>query len=263
MLTRAIVGVFYAVILFGAVYFGPWTSALLFLTMGVWGGLEFYRMVEIGGYHPAGRLGIVWIVALVLTGWQPPLLPLSTVLTAGLIGVLVYSLFQVDRPLNTWIVTAAGAVYLGLMCSQMLALRLLHNGMWWIYLGFFATWANDTMAYLTGVTLGRHKIWPRLSPKKSWEGTIGGWLAATLAGALTAWFSPLMISPLFGAAVGLGAGILALYGDLGISMIKRQVGVKDSGTLLPGHGGLLDRIDSILFVLPFIYQAVLLFGPHA
>ncbi|MEZ4610232.1 MAG: hypothetical protein R2838_08295 [Caldilineaceae bacterium] len=89
MLTRAIVGVFYAVILFGAVYFGPWTSALL-LDHGRLGWAGILSHGGNGGYHPAGRLGIVWIVALVLTGWQPPLLPLSTVLTAGLIGVLVW-----------------------------------------------------------------------------------------------------------------------------------------------------------------------------
>jgi phosphatidate cytidylyltransferase len=235
MLTRSIVGVLYAVILIGAVAAGAWTSALLILAMGVLGGLEFYRMAEAGGYRPAKWLGVLWIAALVLTGWQPPIVPLSTILTAGLIGILVYSLFQVDRPLNMWIVTSAGAVYLGLMTSQMLALRMMPNGMWLVFLGFFATWANDTFAYFTGVAIGRHKIWPRLSPKKSWEGTIGGCVAAA---------------------------VVAFFGDLGISMIKRQVGVKDSGSLLPGHGGVLDRIDSILFVLPFIYQAVLLFGPR-
>lgn len=262
MLTRAIVGVLYAVILIGAVIAGTWTSALLFLAMGVLGGVEFYRMAEAGGYRPATWLGVLWIAGLVLTGWQPQIVPLSTMLTVGLIGVLVYSLFQVDRPFNMWIVTSAGAVYLGMMTSQMLALRLLPNGMWLVFLGFFATWANDTFAYFTGVAIGRHKIWPRLSPKKSWEGTIGGCVAAAVVGGLTAGLSPLAISPFFGAVVGFGAGVIAFFGDLGISMIKRQVGVKDSGTLLPGHGGVLDRIDSILFVLPFIYQAVLLFGPR-
>jgi phosphatidate cytidylyltransferase len=105
-----------------------------------------------------------------------------------------------------------------------------------------------------GVTLGRHKLWPRLSPKKTWEGTIGGWIGAALIGGGLAWW--LLPEVHWWVGVGLGAigGILALFGDLSISMVKRQVGVKDSGKLFPGHGGMLDRLDSILFVLPFIYQ---------
>jgi phosphatidate cytidylyltransferase len=128
--------------------------------------------------------------------------------------------------------------------------------MWWLLMAILITWSNDTLAYFTGVTIGKHKLWPRLSPKKSWEGTVGGFLGAALAGGLVAMLSPLSIGFGLGALIGLIGGILALFGDLSISMVKRQVGVKDSGHLIPGHGGMLDRLDSVLFVVPFVYLVV-------
>jgi phosphatidate cytidylyltransferase len=148
------------------------------------------------------------------------------------------------------------AIYLGVTLGQVVSLRFLANGFWYVMFGLLVTWANDSAAYFVGVTLGRHKLWPRLSPKKTWEGTIGGFVAATAAGAWLAVVMPVGIGPIFGGVVGFIAGVLALFGDLSISMIKRQCGVKDSGTFFLGHGGLLDRMDSLLFTLPFIYQAL-------
>jgi phosphatidate cytidylyltransferase len=156
--------------------------------------------------------------------------------------------------------TAMGAIYIGVLMSQIVALRFWDNGLWYVLWGLLVTWANDTFAYFIGVTLGRHKLWPRLSPKKTWEGTVGGWLAAAVVGSWLAVAMPLPIGYIFGAIVGFLAGVLALFGDLAVSMMKRQVGIKDSGTLFPGHGGMLDRLDSLLFTLPFIYQMVFLFG---
>jgi phosphatidate cytidylyltransferase len=101
-------------------------------------------------------------------------------------------------------------------------------------------------------------MWPRLSPKKTWEGTIGGWIGAALTGALLAWLLPLGLAVWEGALIGLLGGVLGLAGDLSISMVKRQVGVKDSGRFFPGHGGMLDRLDSMSFVIPFVYQAAIL-----
>ena len=155
-------------------------------------------------------------------------------------------------------VTSVGAIYIGLMMGQALALRLLPDGLWWLLFGVLVTWMNDTAAYFTGSTLGRHKLWPRLSPKKSWEGTLGGWLGAALIGGALVEVMPVHTAFPLGATLGLACGILALFGDLSISMLKRQIGVKDTGNLFPGHGGMLDRLDSILFVLPFVYQIVLL-----
>ena len=139
------------------------------------------------------------------------------------------------------------------------------DGQWWLIFGFLVTWANDSVAYFVGTNLGRHKLWPRLSPKKTWEGTVGGWIGAAATGGLLIWFTPLGddVPVLFGVVVGLFCGVLGLFGDLSISMLKRQAGVKDSGVFFPGHGGMLDRLDSLLFVLPFVYQVLLLWQRFA
>ena len=151
------------------------------------------------------------------------------------------------------------AIYLGITLGQIVSLRFLPHGFSYVLFGFLVTWANDSAAFFIGVFFGKHKIFPRLSPKKTWEGTIGGVIGAGLAGAFLAYALPVQPGPVFGAFVGVIAGILAFFGDLSISMMKRQVGVKDSGTIFPGHGGMLDRLDSLLFTLPFIYQAMLFY----
>ncbi len=256
MAQRIIVAVIFIPILLGLIYLGGLWSVALFLTMGLLGAHEFYRMLSIGGYHPATWFGLVLTASLILHGWRPDLFPYELLLTAGLLILLIYTLFQVEQPLRMFLSTATVAVYMGIMTANIIALRLLPDGMWWLLMAFLITWSNDTLAYFTGSTIGKHKLWPRLSPKKSWEGTIGGFVGAALAGALVAMLSPLSISLGLGALIGLVGGLLALFGDLSISMVKRQVGVKDSGHLIPGHGGMLDRLDSVLFVVPFVYLVV-------
>lgn len=251
---------------------GLWSAALL-LGIAMIGGHEFYSLMRKGNFRPAYPLGMLWIMLLVIHPVRT-LLPgalstifeavtSNTILILGLIATLIYALFQTEQPLFTWFSTTIGALYIGLLSHQMLSLRLIENGLWWLLLGVFVTWANDSAAYFTGVSIGRYKLWPRLSPKKTWEGTIAGWLVAAFVGALFVFITPLLpfaapISPLKGALLGFVGGILALFGDLSISMLKRQIGVKDSGNIFPGHGGMLDRLDSPLFVLSFLYQYVLL-----
>jgi phosphatidate cytidylyltransferase len=242
--------------------------------------LEMFDMLRKGGYNPAIGIGLAWAVMLFLSGWDPQQVqqssiavtgwftgptvrlielvsfPTASVLIAGFIVTLTYSLFVIEKPINTWLATSMVAIYLGVTLGQVVSLRFLENGFWYVMFGLLVTWANDSAALFVGVSLGRHKLWPRLSPKKTWEGTIGGWIAAAAAGAFLAYALPVGIGPIFGAIVGFLAGILALFGDLSISMMKRQVGVKDTGTFFLGHGGLLDRMDSLLFTLPFIYQAL-------
>jgi phosphatidate cytidylyltransferase len=239
---------------------GVWAVAL-FLIIGINTGLEFYHLLQIGGYHPNRVLGLAWLTAMLFSYWQPHLLPLALVTMAGMIISLIAAMHETNAPMHTWMATAIGALYFGTMIGQGLALRQLPNGQWWLIFGLFVTWANDSAAYFVGVTWGRHKLWPRLSPKKTWEGTVAGWVAAGVVGAAWVAITPLAGSHtlLFGALLGGACGVLALFGDLAISTLKRQVGVKDSGHFLPGHGGFLDRMDSLLFVVPFVYQ-VILFG---
>ena len=256
MAQRIIVAVIFIPIMLGLIYLGGLWSVALFLVMGLLGAHEFYRMLAVGEYHPATWFGLVWTAALILHGWRPDLLPYELVITVGVLVVLTYTLFQSEQPLRMFLSTTTVAIYIGVMIANIIALRLLPDGMWWLLMAILITWSNDTLAYFTGVTIGKHKLWPRLSPKKSWEGTIGGFIGAALAGGLVAMLSSLTISFGLGALIGFAGGILALFGDLSISMVKRQVGVKDSGHLIPGHGGMLDRLDSVLFVVPFVYLVV-------
>jgi len=256
--TRIIVGLIALPFVLAPIWFGGVWCALLIVAITAVAGYEFYGLMEVGNYHPAAWLGLPWMVAVAAAGWQPGMPWLSTILTVGSILTLVSALFQTENPASTWMATSVGAIYIGLMLGQGLALRLQTNGLWWLLFAVLITWMNDTAAYFIGSTLGRHKLWPRLSPKKSWEGTIGGWLGAALVGGLLTLVMPLHLSFGFGAGLGFVCGILALLGDLSISMLKRQVGVKDTGAFFPGHGGMLDRLDSILFVLPFVYQVVIL-----
>ena len=280
MRTRIIAALIAIPIVLIPIYLGGIWGLALGIAITIVGSMEMFHMLRVGGYHPVPLIGVPWAVMLFMSGWdldqvqrssiavtgiltEPTVklvqffsYPTASVLIAGFIITLTYSLFVHDKPVNTWLATSMVAIYLGVTLGQVVSLRFLPNGFWYVLFGFLVSWANDSAAYFVGVTLGRHKLWPRLSPKKTWEGTIGGWVASTAAGAYLTWALPVGIGPLFGAVVGLIAGVLALFGDLSISMIKRQTGVKDSSTFFRGHGGLLDRMDSLLFTLPFIYQAL-------
>ena len=191
----------------------------------------------------------------------------SWLTTSGLIAALVIlsltdALFfeheQARVPLRVGL-AVLGAVYPGLLLSALVPLRGLPHGIGWIILALAVTWMNDTCGYFAGRAFGRHKLFPRVSPKKTWEGFAGG-LAASIGGAVVVklLFIPALAVPA-AAAVGAGAGLLGPLGDLSESMLKRAFGTKDSGRLLPGHGGMLDRIDSLFFTAPFVLLCARLF----
>lgn len=145
-----------------------------------------------------------------------------------------------------------GVVYPGLLLSALVRMRQLDHGEWWILLTLTVTWLNDTSAYFAGRAFGKRKLYPRISPSKTWEGAIGGALGS-IAGALIVQHFWLPQLPAWGAAlIGAGAAVLGPLGDLSESMLKRSFGAKDSGHLLPGHGGMLDRIDALIFNAPFV-----------
>ncbi|HTO98025.1 MAG TPA: phosphatidate cytidylyltransferase [Myxococcales bacterium] len=153
-----------------------------------------------------------------------------------------------------------GAAYPGLLLSALLPLRRFPQGEWWILLALAVTWLNDSFAYFTGRAFGRRKLYERISPSKTWEGALGG-LAGSILGAVVIACIWIPALPAWGAAlIGLGAAVLGPVGDLSESMLKRAFGAKDSGRLLPGHGGLLDRIDALLFNAPFVLLCARLIG---
>ncbi len=156
-----------------------------------------------------------------------------------------------------------GLFYVPVMLSYIYQCRVLEGGAYLVWLVFLCSWGCDTCAYLAGITLGKHKMAPILSPKKSVEGGIGGVLGAILLGALFGYVFRGQIpfaSPSFSCAVICGIGsVISMIGDLAASAIKRNHNVKDYGTLIPGHGGILDRFDSVIFTAPVIYYTVLYF----
>lgn len=173
------------------------------------------------------------------------------VLLAMAVHILAYERGR-DQAALDFAVTVAGIVYLGWLGSYLLDLRQLPQGGWWLMLILPIIWAGDTGAYSIGAFYGKHKMTPRLSPKKSWEGFFAGLFTSVIVGAFFAYaYSSLgpqplggLITPLQGGFLGLVIGALAPLGDLGESMLKRQGGLKDSSNIFPGHGGFFDRIDS-------------------
>lgn len=161
-----------------------------------------------------------------------------------------------------------GFFYVGVMLSYIYQVRSLDNGEILVWLIFIGAWGSDTFAYCTGMLIGKHKIAPKLSPKKSLEGCIGGVVGASLLGGLFAlvlrpWIHGIVNPPIVFAIIGGASSIISQVGDLAASAIKRNHDVKDYGTLIPGHGGVLDRFDSVIFTAPVVYYlAVMIIRYH-
>jgi len=152
--------------------------------------------------------------------------------------------------------TMFGVLYLGLTLGTLSMTRLLPLGEWLIFFLLLVTWASDTGAYLVGTLYGRHRLAPTISPKKTVEGLVGGLIAAIIAGYAARWWFLPELSGLDCLILATLLTITGLWGDLTESAMKRSVGMKDSGGILPGHGGMLDRLDSLLFTAPVFYYYV-------
>ncbi len=174
-----------------------------------------------------------------------------------------YHLIAYERGSNNsatdFAISLAGLAYLGILGPHLISLRLLPEGLWWFMLIMPVAWLADSGAFFIGSRFGKHRMAPRLSPKKSWEGYFGGIVTGILAGILFSYLwgfvSPAM-SICRGIIVGVVLSVFPTLGDLGESMLKRQFGVKDSGNLLPGHGGALDRVDSWIWAAAIGYYLV-------
>ena len=163
---------------------------------------------------------------------------------------------------------AYGVLYLGWPAVLLIWLRdgTEPGGLAWTVSAFIIAWASDIMAYLVGSLIGGKKLWPRFSPNKTWSGFIGGLAAGTAAGVLLATFLDMGIGPVCGAVLGLAAALATMAGDLWESALKRRYGVKDAGKLIPGHGGLLDRVDGLMFAVVVVACGrllVVMFGTGA
>ena len=150
-----------------------------------------------------------------------------------------------------------GIVYVGVMLSYIYQTRMLPGGQFHVWLIFLCSWGCDTFAYCTGMLIGKHRLAPVLSPKKSIEGAVGGVLGAAALGAVYAAF--IEEPPAAYAAICAVGAVASQIGDLAASAVKRQHGIKDYGKLIPGHGGILDRFDSVIVTAPMIYTLAVLF----
>jgi phosphatidate cytidylyltransferase len=228
---------------------GPFYFLLVSLII-LLSGVEFFELMRQGGYQPLPRVGIVLIAIFLLQAYHK-LNITHELFICALVVTLVIAVFQPREGwLVGWALTFVGALYVGGLGSYFIYMRDLPDGKAWGAMAALATWGMDTAAYTVGMRWGRHAFFPKISPKKTWEGAIGGFGMAVIA--------MLVLGTVYGLALihalalGVGIALAGTFGDLAESVIKRQVG-EDSGAMLPGHGGILDRIDSLLFVAPFVY----------
>ena len=273
---RTASAVVYALLFLGTLFSGRLTgntllgsllfaAFLLFVTVGC--SYEFFRMVGMQGARPARVLGYVYAIGLLLMIAVSPLLsPMSSFMVSASTIILFPCLFALaaivqlwghsEQPFREAAYTMVPLLYVAIPLALMLTLLSDHGAMV-VFLIIALVWINDSGAYIGGSLCGKHKMWVRHSPGKTWEGTAIG-VAVTIVLAV-------VVGPLLSdfawyhwMAIGVICSVVDTLGDLVESMLKRSVGMKDSGNIMPGHGGFLDRFDSMLIIMPFVYAYITL-----
>ncbi|MCA1763314.1 MAG: phosphatidate cytidylyltransferase [Cryomorphaceae bacterium] len=263
---RMSTGLIFLVVVIGCILINPYTLASLFYIVAILGMLEYYSLAKFGGQHPQSTLGVITGTVFYLT---IELVKLGYLPTAGValsipffIAIFIYELYRKrPDPFNNIAHTIIGIIYImaPLALLNVFTFEEIAKQYHEVVLGFFIMlWLNDTGAYVFGRLFGKHKLFPRISPNKTWEGAVGGALAA-LAGGVTiaAYFSEMSIFNWI--VLGLIIAVFASFGDLVESLLKRSLKVKDSSNLLPGHGGILDRFDGVLLASPMAFTYLMVF----
>lgn len=261
---RVITAVVLLPALVAAVWFDeplPWLSILA----AAWGALavfEFYKGAQAKGATPLTIAGLAWTVMLIISPHCPSAYAAPTLLTSAVVLLPIALLFRQRKEgaFLDWAWTVAGIMYIGWLLGHYVSLRELEHGREWVLFALVVTFASDTMAYFIGRAWGNHKMAPNISPKKSWEGAAGGLAGAVIAGVLLAMLPGLTLGYAAAALLALAISAFGQVGDLFESIYKRYTGIKDSGRWLPGHGGFLDRMDSVLFAGAVVYYYVILLG---
>lgn len=261
--TRTIWGFLFASVLTAAIICGPLSFALIFLILSVFALREFYTLCREGGYSPQVYPGLIAGALLFLLSYLTARQTINYKAFYSILPIIyafpVYELFRKKKdPIANLALTAFGLIYVTLPFSLLNFLAfsetdgLVRYHYELLISLFIFVWASDSGAYILGVRFGRHRLFERISPKKSWEGLFGGIFTSLIA----AWILTLIFPqypPHLLVIMAILVVIAGTVGDLVESMIKRSIGVKDSGKFMPGHGGLLDRFDSILLASPAIY----------
>jgi len=261
---RVITALWGILLLIAAVWFDkplPWFTILV----AIWGILavfEFYKLVTASKVSPLTYFGLIWTLLFILSPHfdYDTLTPL--LLTSAVILPLVWLLLrpQKEGAFASWAWTIAGILYVGWLLSYLVALRGMDDGRNWIFLVLFITFASDTSAFFAGRALGKHHLAPRVSPGKTWEGAIAGVVGAIIVSLLFTLRTPLQVPfDCWWQAIllGLMVSIFGQLGDLVESLFKRNMGVKESGRSIPGHGGFLDRMGSVAFAGIVVYYYVI------
>jgi phosphatidate cytidylyltransferase len=255
--TRVIVAAILLPVGLVIIYVGGWVlSAFVALIVGL-AAWEYCQIFRGSDYQPATAIAVAGAAALALgrawNGFDSAPLLISLILIISMsYHMLAYERGR-DQAGTDFAVTFSAAMYIGWLGAYLISIRDIPEGFWWLLLVLPTVWLADSGAYFIGRSFGRHKLSPRLSPKKTWEGYFGGVVVGTLGavGLTYLWQiwagSAFSITPLQAGLLGFLLSTITTLGDLGESMIKRQSGVKDSSNLIPGHGGVFDRIDSWLW----------------
>lgn len=250
----------------GLVLFGAF---MLFVAVGCT--FEFFRMVDKQGARPAKLLGYAYAIAALIVVLAAPLF--GNVLTGFLTMLMAFTLFPVcfalsaivqlwkssEQPFRDAAYTMVPLLYVAVPLSLLISL-IPEVGARVVLMLVIMVWVNDSAAYIGGSLFGKHKMWVRHSPGKTWEGTAFGVLVTILLGVFVGpWLQP-AVAWYHWLALGFICSVVDTFGDLVESMLKRSVGVKDSGNIMPGHGGFLDRFDSLLIIMPFAFAYITLFN---
>lgn len=265
-------------VLIGAIVLNKYSVAGLFFVVSMLGLIEFFQLMEKAGFKPKKRIaatigGLIYgIIALYSFGGEITFSYLLFIFPLLVILVLLELFRKSEFPVTNFAFSIAGILYVVIPFAMLNFFAYRADGRFYETIGiegyqyilllafFVIQWSNDTGAYLTGRAIGKHKLFERISPNKTWEGAFGGAIFALLAGFLFAYFTHGHIGHWL--AISLLIVVFGTLGDLTESQIKRSVGVKDSGNILPGHGGILDRFDGVLFSAPFVLTYLHLFDLH-
>ncbi|MFR7972363.1 MAG: phosphatidate cytidylyltransferase [Lacrimispora saccharolytica] len=252
--TRLLSGIVLVLVAFLTINCGGYVLLATLLCVSLIGMQELYRAMHVrkegfGALELVSYAGVLLIYLLLIP--EDSAYPLMGVIASLVLIMCAYVFCYPAYQAGQIMAAFFGIVYVGVMLSYIYQTRMLPGGQFHVWLIFLCSWGCDTCAYCVGVLIGKHKMAPVLSPKKSIEGAVGGVAGAVLLGVIYAFFTKGGMVE-YGIICGVGA-LISMVGDLAASAIKRNQGIKDYGKLIPGHGGILDRFDSVIFTAPVIY----------